>query len=360
MGGLAFQNAGPFSLPAGEALEAERLVLISSGTFIYADGGEQPVGITKLAVASGDMVAVELLQGQVLKVTGSKSISANTAVYTTTDGKVSDSAVGLQVGFLIDAIGGNGGKAACLMQGPLGGTGVFSSNLANISRFKDHFNFGSTEDGQKFSETADKGDWLKTSTDGANDGGDICNVADDGPGGILVLTCNDANADGENLQLNGSSFKCAVGKSCYFEMSIAILDVDKCDWFVGLAAVDTSVMAGVNDRIGFECLHDGNIDCLVEEGTNENLEDTLIDIADCAAIANFAAQKVRLAFLWDGVDSVLFFVDGVLKITMTDNAGAITIPDGVVMTPTIAIVTHTGAGAVQTMWTDYLDVQISV
>ena len=345
---------------SGEALVADRLVLMSSSTLLYADGGEEPIGLTKHAVASGALVAVELLQGNVQKVTGSKAITAGTAVYTTTDGKVSDAAVGLQVGTMIEAITGDGGKAACLMQGPVGGNGLFSSNLATITRHQDHFTFGSTEDGNKFSETADKGDWLKTSTDGANDGGDICNVADDGPGGILVLTCNDANADGEELQLNGSSFKCAVGKSCYFEMSIAILDVDKCDWFVGLAIPDTSIMAGVNDRIGFECLHDGNIDCLVEEGTNENLEDTLVDIADCAAIANFAATKKRLAFLWDGVDSVLFFVDGVLKITMTDNAGAITIPDGVVMTPSIAIVTHTGAGAVQTMWIDYTDTQISV
>ncbi len=345
---------------AGEALLPERLVLMSSSTLLYADGGEEPIGVTKLAVASGELQSVELLQGQVLKVTGSKAITAGTAVYTTTDGKVSDAAVGLQVGTMIEAIGANGGKAACLMQGPIGGNGVFSSNLATISRFDDHFNFGSTEDGQKFSETADKGDWLKTSTDGGNDGGDICNVADDGPGGILVLTCNDANADLEELQLNGSSFKCAVGTTCYFEMSIAVLDVDKCDWFVGLAAVDTSVMAGVNDRIGFECLHDGNIDCLVEEGTTENLEDTLVNIADASSIAVFSSKKVRLAFLWDGVDSVFFFVDGVLKITMTDNGTTILIPDGVVLTPTIAVKTHTGAGAVQTMWIDYIDVQIDI
>lgn len=360
MGGLAFQNAGPLTLPAGEDLAAERLVLISAGTYIYADGGEQPVGVTKQAVLSGADVAIELLMGQVLKVTGSKSISAYTAVYTTTDGKVSDSAVGLQVGFLLDAISADGGKAASLMQGPLGGTGIFSSNLANIARFRDHFTFGSTEDGNKFSETADKGDWLKTSIDGDADTGDICNVADDGPGGILVITCNDKNLDAEQIQLNGTSFKCAVGKSCYFEISIAVLDVDKVDWFVGLAAVDATVLAGVNDRIGFECLGDGNIDCLVEEGTNENLEDTLVNIADCASIANFAAKKVRLAFRWDGVDTVEFFVDGVLKITMVDDAGSITIPDGVVMTPTIAIEIATGAGAVQTIWTDYIDVQISV
>ena len=261
---------------------------------------------------------------------------------------------------MIDAITAAGGKAACLMQGPLGGTGIFSSNLATIARYEDHFITGSTEDGEKFSETADKGEWLKTSTDGGGDAADICNVADDGPGGILVLTCNDANADLEELQLNGTSFKCAVGTSCYFEMSIAVLDVDKCDWFVGLAAVDTSVMAGVNDRIGFECLHDGNIDCLVEEGTTENLEDTLVNIADASSIAVFSSKKVRLAFLWDGVDSVFFFVDGVLKITMTDNGTTILIPDGVVLTPTIAIKTHTGAGAVQTMWIDYIDVQIDI
>ncbi len=356
MSGLAFKNAGPFSMISGEALVPDRFVLISSSTAMYADGGEEPIGLTQEAVATATVVALEPLDGGVHKVTGSKAITAGSDFYVTTDGKVSDAAVGKQIGILLEAITGDGGKAAAIVWGPRGGNDIMSSNMATTFRIQDHFTDGSTEDGCKFSETADKGDWLKTSTDGSAGTADICNVADDGPGGILVLTCNAANADLEELQLNGSSVKLAVGKKVWFEASVALLDVDKCDFFIGLALPDTSVLAGTNDRVGFEQLHDGNIDALTEEGTTENLEDTLANIADCAAIANFAAKKMQLSFFWDGVDSLFFYVDGVLKITMTDNATTILVPDGVVLTPTIGIKTHTGASAVQTVWVDYIEV----
>ncbi len=357
MSGLGWSQKGPFTMVSGEALAAERFVLISSSTLLYSDGGEEPVGITKEAVASGELVACELLDGNIRKVTGSKSLAAGVALYVTTDGKVSDSAVGTQIGILAEAITGDGGKAAAWIWGPRGGNDIFATESAETFRIQDHFTSGAVEDGFKFSETADKAEWLKTSTDGANDGGDICAVADDGPGGILVLTCNDANADREELQMNGTSVKLIVGKKAFFDCSIALLDVDKCDFFIGLAAVDTSFFTSVNDRVGFEQLHDGNIDALVEEGTTENLEDTLSNIADCSAIGNFSSKKVRLSFFWDGVDSVYFYVDGVLTNTMTDNGTTIVIPDGVVMTPTIGINTHTGAGAVQTAFIDYIDIQ---
>ncbi len=357
MGGLAVKNAGPGTMVTGEAVVADRFVLISSSTLKYADGGEEPIGLTQEAVASGALCAYEFLDSRIHKVTGSKALTAGVAIYVTTDGKVSDAAVGKQIGVLLDvAITGDGGKANAIIWGPRGGNDVLAAQSANTFRIQDHFTTGVLEDGNKFSETADKAVWLKTSTDGSAGTADVCIVADDGPGGILQLTCNAANADLEELQRNGSAVKLAVGKKCFFEASIALLDVDKCDFFIGLAAVDTAVMAGVNDRVGFEQLHDGNIDCLTEEGTTENLEDTLANIADCAAIANFAAKKVRLSFLWDGVSKLYFFVDGVLKITMTDNGTTILVPDGVVMTPTICIKTHTGAAAVQTVFVDYIDI----
>ncbi len=357
MSGLAWSQNGPFTMISGEALVAERFVLISSSTLMYADGGEEPVGITKQAVASGELVACELLDGNIRKVTGSKAITAGSALYVTTDGKVSDSAVGKQIGILGEAITGDGGKAAAWIWGPRGANDIFATDSAKTFRIQDHFTSGAIENGFKFSETADLATWLKTSTDGGGDSSDVCKVVDDGPGGILQVTCNDANADLEEFQMNGSSVKLAVGKKIFFDCSVALLDVDKCDFFIGLAAVDTSFFAGVNDRVGFEQLHDGNIDALVEEGTTENLADTVVNIADCAAIGNFAAKKVRLSFFWDGVDTVYFFVNGVLTNTMVDNATTIVIPDGVVLTPTFGIKTYTGAGAVQTLFLDYIDIQ---
>ena len=357
MGGLAVKNAGPGSMVTGEAVVADRFVLISSSTLKYADGGEEPIGLTQEAVASGAPCAYEFLDSGIHKVTGSKAITAGSGIYVTTDGKVSDAAVGKQIGVLLDvAITGDGGKAGAIIWGPRGGNDVLAAQSANTFRIRDHFTSGSIEDGGKFSETADKAVWLKSSTDGSAGTVDVCIVADDGPGGIWQLTCNAANADMENVQMNGESVKLAVGKKVFYETSLALLDVDKCDFFCGLAISDVDILGGVTDRIGFQVLHDGNIKCLVEQDDTENLEDTLVDIEDCAAIGNFASKKVKLAFLWDGVDKVYFFVNGVLKSTMTDNSTTIVVPDDETLSPVYQIKTYTGASAVQTMFCDYIDI----
>ena len=116
MAGLAWQNEGPFTLTAGEDLAADRLVLMSSSTAIYADAAERPLGVTQRAVSSGGVVSIRPLTGGVIKVTGSKSISAGSAIYTTTDGKVSDAAGGgSQIGVLLEAITGSGGKGAAVV-----------------------------------------------------------------------------------------------------------------------------------------------------------------------------------------------------------------------------------------------------
>jgi len=354
--GLGISIFGPITGPAGEALAADRLVRISASTFVYCDAAEEPVGITCEAVAINAQVAViPINTGGIRKVTGSKSIAAGAAIYPAADGKVSDAAGGgRRIGTLwLDAISADGGKAGALIN-------IFSGDLMlrdySVHRFREDFHTGVTEDGHKFSETADKGDWLKTSVDGSAGGVDVCQVADDGPGGILQLTCNAANADTENVQLNGESFKLAIGKPLWFETKVALLDVDKCDFFIGLAISDTEILGGVTHRVGFQNDHDGAIDCLTEQGGSENKEDTTSVIGDCANIAAFATTAVRLSFYWDGVDSLTFFVDNVLKITMTDNATTILVPDDEALSPAFQIMTHTGAAAVQTVWIDYIDI----
>ncbi|HIJ70666.1 MAG TPA: hypothetical protein HPP87_04795 [Planctomycetes bacterium] len=355
MSGLAIRNEGPITGTAGEALAADRLVRISASTFVYCDAAQEPVGITMDNYASGAKAAIwPINKSGLAKVTGSKSISAGAAIYPATDGKVSDAAGGgRRIGTLWEAITADGGKAAAMIN-------IFSGDAllhdTSVIRFHEDFITGCAEDGHKFSESADKADWLKSSTDGDTDGGDVCKVADDGPGGLLQLTCNDADADNENVQLNGESFKLASGKPLWFETKLALLDVDKCDFFIGLAIADVDILGAVTDRVGFQNDHDGNIDCLTEQNNTENNEDTTSDIGDCAAIANFAATAVKLGFYWDGVDSLNFFVDGVLKITMTDNGTTILVPDDEALSPAFQIKTHTGAGAVQTAWIDYIDI----
>jgi len=349
---MAHWNEGPITMIAGEALIADRLVKISAGTAVYCDAGEEPVGITVDNVASGALVAVVPINaGGVRKVTGSKDIATSTVIYPAADGCVSDAAGGgRRIGVTFAAITAAGGKAPAMLN-------VFSGDLlikrsGAIEYFED-FITGAFEDGSLVSETADKADWLQTLVDGDSDGGDVTAIVDDGPGGILVITTNDKTSDSQELQLNGESFKLAVGKTLYFETRIAIDDVDKADWFVGLAITDTTVMTAVSDRVGFECLHDGNVDALVEQDSTQSLSDTTSDIAD-GTLATFATKSIKLAFFWDGVDSVFFYVDGVLKITKTDNGTTIVIPDDEAVTPTICV--KTTAAQVVNAWIDYVAV----
>jgi len=349
---MATRNPTP-QVTSGEALEADRLVQMSGSTAVYCDAGDSPIGVTLDAVASGEVVALQPLDGSQVKLTADGAISAGSDLYPADDGKVSDTAVGNSIGQNLTAASADGGKMTCIAYG-WPSNDIQTSSHGTVRFFEDWIT-GSTEDGHKISETANKGDWLKSSTDGDTDGGDVCQVADDGPGGILQLTCNDANADTEHIQLNGESFKLASGTELWFFADIAVKDVDACDVFVGLHIAGTSAFTAA-DRVGFQIDHDGNIDALVEQDGTESATDTGVDVADCAAIANYASKNVELAFHWDGSSAVKFYVNGVLKVTKTDNGTTIVIPDDEALSPAYQVRTHTGAGAVQTIWSDYIEV----
>ncbi len=229
--GLAFQNAGPFTMVSGEALVAERFVLMSSSTLIYADGGEEPIGITKLAVASGELESIELLQGQILKVTGSKAITAGTAIYVTTDGKVSDAAVGKQIGIMVEAISANGGKAAALVWGPRGGNDLMSSSINSVIEFQDDFFWFDDED-----------DWVDT----VSDGGTI-EVAD-GAGGILSIASTGNDNDESYVSLKTEAFIFGTTKRVYFQARIKLTEAN---------TPDANFIIGLSDTVAANSLLDG-------------------------------------------------------------------------------------------------------
>ena len=352
----AYTNPGPFTLTAGEDLAADRMVKLSSGTAVYADAGNEPVGITEHACADGEAVSIRPINASgVARVTAADTFAVDAALYTANDGKVTDSAgSGRRIGSALQAATAAGDVVAALINVYSGDS--LGSNLDKV-RFLEDFLTGCTEDGHKFSETADKADWLKTSVDTDSDSGDACIVQDDAPGGILLLKCNDNALDSEQLQLNGESFKLAVGKPLTFRTRIAVEDADKITLFVGLALTDTTVLAGVTDRVGFQidvAGADGSIDCLVEQDNTESNTDSTADISD-GTLATFATTSVELEFYWDGVSAVKFFVDGVLKVTKTDDAATVLIPDDEALTPTIAL--QNSEGATQSVWVDYIEIE---
>jgi hypothetical protein len=300
---VAFWNEGPFTLTSGEALVADRLVKMSTTTVIYADAGDEPMGITQEAVDNGKPVAIwPINKGGIAKVTASKAITAGSTLYPANDGKVSDAAGGgRKIGVNLTAASADGGKIPAVIN-------IFSGDLllqnTSVIHWREEFLTGCTEDGHKFSETADKADWLLTVIDGGSDEGEVCNVTDDAPGGWLTLTTNDAAAD-----------------AC--------------------------------QRVGFELNHDGNLDFLTEQNSTENSADTTVNVAD-GTIATESTKAVTVGFYWDGVDTLTPYVDDVAYAAMTDNGSTILVPDDETLTPTIAMLVP-GAAA-ESAYIDVIDI----
>lgn len=346
----AYRNAGPFTMLSGEALEAFRLVKLSSATVVYADAGDDPIGITTEAVATATQVSIYPLQGGIQKVVCSKTIATDTALYTANDGKVSDAATGNQIGISVEAGTANLSVIPAIMFGLTSANGVFSGNFRDTITFADDFIGVNTEDGGTFSSTADKGIWLATVIS-AGAGDSLITIEDDAAGGVIkVLTAAQA-ADGVNAQVNGEAFKLAVGKPLQFAINLAIQDVSESLAFVGLAITDVTVNPDVTDRVGFQIETDGSIFAIAEKDSTETKTDTGTGLADTAAIANFPTTSKELMFTWDGVDTCKFFVEGVYTVSIA----TANIPSDEALTPTMAFNT-TGASA-EIMWVDYIDIQ---
>lgn len=122
-------------------------------------------------------------------------------------------------------------------------------------------------------------------------------------GGALLITTDDAENDGANIQLNGESFKLTADTKLSFNTRFKVSDATQSDIFIGLAITDTDILGGVTDRIGFECL-DGSTDLkfMLEKNNTETLS---------AAIATLADDTfIDVDFHWDG-SAIEVFVNNV-------------------------------------------------
>jgi hypothetical protein len=95
-------ESGIKTFTAGGALAAYRRVKLSAGSgtqVVYADAGEDHIGVTKDSAASGGVVAVALKSKPgTVKVTAADSFAAGAELYGAADGKVSDTVAGAKLG----------------------------------------------------------------------------------------------------------------------------------------------------------------------------------------------------------------------------------------------------------------------
>jgi len=89
---------------SGESLAARRRVKLSGATVVYADAGEDCIGVTEYAVAITTEVAVRMVNDSgTFEITAAGSISAAAAIYAAASGMISATPSGPIIGHAVEA-----------------------------------------------------------------------------------------------------------------------------------------------------------------------------------------------------------------------------------------------------------------
>lgn len=143
-------------------------------------------------------------------------------------------------------------------------------------------------------------------------------------GGELLITTDDAENDGINMQLKGEAFKCESAMPIYFGIRAKLSEATQTDFLAGLCITDTDLLGGMTDGIYFECL-DGSTD------TNFVTEKDSTETTSSASLGTMDTSYHIYEFIWDGGTTVTPYYDGTEKTVHTTN-----VPDDEELTPSIA------------------------
>jgi hypothetical protein len=179
---------------------------------------------------------------------------------------------------------------------------------------------GSTSgaDSAVFSTAADVGDWRLTTGGGSP----VFPKAYADEGGWMTMTNGASNQ--LTAQINGAAFRCQLGKKLGMALRVNVVTATAIADFFGMAVTGAtdpyaSRPAGF---IGF------TITGTTIEFATANATTATASVTTGSSIT--AATAVELAFEWDGVDTVSFFIDGLLVKKST-----LTIPIGLLLSPVI-------------------------
>ena len=175
----------------------------------------------------------------------------------------------------------------------------------------------------------------------AGAGGETTITRPDASGGTLLITTDNAEDDGANLQLTtGESFGLAsTNYATYFGIRLKSGEATQSDFLVGLCITDTTLLGGMTDGVYFEKLDAGTgISFVTEKDSTETQTDSLHTFA--------ADTYVTLEWYFDGT-SVKALINGAVVATHTTN-----IPDDELLTPSIHFLT--GNAAVETLTIDWI------
>lgn len=155
--------------------------------------------------------------------------------------------------------------------------------------------------------TGDPLEWELTITE-AGGGGDTTMVITDRAGGALLITTDNADGDGINMQLGGASGGESVkldGSSdyLYFGIKFAINDVDQTDIFFGVGVTDTDWSGGITDGVYFRSEDESAaLYAILEKDSTESAQsvDVLADNTFVTAEAYWSGEDGNIKFYIDG------------------------------------------------------------
>ncbi len=189
------------------------------------------------------------------------------------------------------------------------------------------------------------GDWTVTAV------GASTAAMTDGAFGRLLLTTAGAENDGVQLQKVGEAFLPVSGKKMWFKVKFQVSAATESDFLFGIAVTDTAALAAAGDGVT-----DGIFFQKDDASTSVTLycqKDTTTGQTSAASVATIvAATDVELAFAYNGLDEIRYFVDGVHKGTLNiTTAPAAFLPDTECR---VTMAFLTGAAAAITCNIDYI------
>jgi hypothetical protein len=147
--------------------------------------------------------------------------------------------------------------------------------------------------------------------------GDSTVTAADASGGALLLTTDDADNDGINLQMSNESFLPSSSNSLYFGISFQASEVTQSDFFLGLSVTNTDILGNLPKRIGFRKVDGSTGISFDSEGTVETTVENAATFKTVAARTGATPAldaNTLLEFVWDATNSeARYYEDGTLK-----------------------------------------------
>lgn len=188
-----------------------------------------------------------------------------------------------------------------------------------VCKFLENFSY------TPFASADNMAGWTTTLTEGGSSETTVALTAG-ATGGALLISTDDQENDGVNLQAQGEAFKLASGKECYFGIKFQISEATNSDFLFGLCITDTDLLDGMTHGVYFRKA-DGSTSAyfVLENGSTETSTSALTVAADTDYI---------LEFYFDGT-YCNFWVDGVQGTTpVTTN-----LPSSEYLTPSVQVLT---------------------